>query len=174
MSMQETTNSEPAGLLPPTDESLNRLPRRSMLVGIAAAGISLPFLVSCGSSSDPGSNNPGTPKNSPSKSPTSSSGGGSDPSNVLTPVSSVDVGSGVILPNKHTVVTQPTPGVFKGFSSTCTHLGCTVANIQDGKIICPCHGSMYSIVNGKVLGGPAPAPLPPKPVKVDGLNIVSA
>jgi Rieske Fe-S protein len=53
-------------------------------------------------------------------------------------------------------------------------MGCTVANISGGKIICPCHGSMYSIKDGSVLGGPAPLPLPKKPVKVEGTDIVPA
>lgn len=179
MTKQETPTSDPNGLTP-TEEALRTLPRRSMLVGIAAAGVSLPFLVSCGSSDNSGSGGPAT-NSSPhthsdhtrSDSPPSSTGGG-EPADVLTPVAAVQVGGGVILPKKHTVVTQPTQGEFKGFSSTCTHMGCTVANIQDGKIICPCHGSMYSITDGKVLGGPAPAPLPSKPVKVEGANVVSA
>ena len=106
--------------------------------------------------------------------PDAPSGGGGGPVDVITKASDVPVGGGVILPAKTIVVTQPTKGQFEGFSSTCTHLGCTVANIYGGKIICPCHGSMYSIKDGSVLGGPAPAPLPKKPVKVDGTNIVLA
>jgi Rieske Fe-S protein len=45
------------------------------------------------------------------------------------------------------------------FSSKCTHQGCTVE--PDGaKLACPCHGSVYDARTGKVLRGPAPAPLP--------------
>ena len=44
------------------------------------------------------------------------------------------------------------------FSSHCTHLGCLIHDFRDGKFICPCHGSEFSI-NGKALKGPAYKPL---------------
>lgn len=43
-------------------------------------------------------------------------------------------------------------------SAVCTHLGCTVARSPEG-FACPCHGSRFG-PSGKVLGGPAPRPLP--------------
>jgi len=43
-------------------------------------------------------------------------------------------------------------------STTCTHLGCTVA-ISDTGFSCPCHGSRYD-QDGTVTGGPAPKALP--------------
>jgi cytochrome b6-f complex iron-sulfur subunit len=42
-------------------------------------------------------------------------------------------------------------------STTCTHLGCSVA-ISDTGFACPCHGSHYD-QDGAVTGGPAPKPL---------------
>jgi len=69
------------------------------------------------------------------------------------------------------VVTQPTSGDFKGFSAVCTHMGCIVSKIADGTIDCPCHGSQYSIKNGAVVAGPAPAPLPAQAIKVSGDSI---
>ncbi len=42
-------------------------------------------------------------------------------------------------------------------SLVCTHLGCIVAAEGDG-FGCPCHGSKFD-ESGKVVGGPAPAPL---------------
>lgn len=39
-------------------------------------------------------------------------------------------------------------------NSRCTHLGCTIINTENGKLVCPCHGSEYDL-NGKVLRGPA-------------------
>jgi Rieske Fe-S protein len=44
--------------------------------------------------------------------------------------------------------------------------------IQGGKILCPCHGSQYSITDGSVQGGPAPRPLPAANVTVSGANLV--
>ena len=47
---------------------------------------------------------------------------------------------------------------FYAISSTCTHLGCTVARSKEG-FACPCHGSRFN-ARGNVVGGPAPRPLP--------------
>ena len=69
------------------------------------------------------------------------------------------------------MVTQPTAGEFKAFSAVCTHMGCTVSQIADGRIDCPCHGSEYSITDGAVLAGPAPRPLPAKTIKITGDSI---
>jgi len=100
-----------------------------------------------------------------------------------TPVAStadVEVGGGLILADQNLVVTQPTAGDFKGFSATCTHLGCKVESIADGVIQCPCHNSEYSIVDGSVVraaDGLTPdqqAPLPPAAIAVEGENIVLA
>lgn len=42
----------------------------------------------------------------------------------------------------------------------CTHLGCTVPwNAEQGRFICPCHGSQYDS-EGRVVQGPAPRSLP--------------
>jgi Rieske Fe-S protein len=70
------------------------------------------------------------------------------------------------------VVTQPTAGTFKAFSTTCTHQGCQVNKIADGLILCPCHGSKFSVTDGSVKGGPAPSPLPAASVSVQGTNLV--
>ena len=64
------------------------------------------------------------------------------------------------------VVTQPSAGEFKAFSATCTHEGCLVSDVSGGLIRCPCHGSLYSVVDGAVRGGPAPRPLPAEKIKV--------
>ncbi len=65
-------------------------------------------------------------------------------------------------------------GTFKAFDATCTHQQCTVGSIKDGTIICPCHGSMYSVKDGSVTGGPAPKSLSAIAVKVDGDEVVKA
>jgi nitrite reductase/ring-hydroxylating ferredoxin subunit len=80
----------------------------------------------------------------------------------------VPVGGGVVLKAQELVVTQPAPGEFKCFKALCTHQGCLVGSVTDGKIVCPCHGSSFSITDGAVEGGPAPSALPAVPVKVSG------
>jgi Rieske Fe-S protein len=57
------------------------------------------------------------------------------------------------------------------FTAVCTHQGCLVASIADGMIVCPCHGSKFSIADGSVTGGPAPAPLAPQSITVSGDTI---
>ena len=46
---------------------------------------------------------------------------------------------------------------YAALSPICTHLGCTV-EIEDGRLVCPCHGSNYDR-EGRVLRGPAERPL---------------
>jgi cytochrome b6-f complex iron-sulfur subunit len=46
---------------------------------------------------------------------------------------------------------------FYSVSSVCTHLGCNVKRGGQG-FECPCHGSRFD-PNGRVVQGPAPAPL---------------
>jgi nitrite reductase/ring-hydroxylating ferredoxin subunit len=89
----------------------------------------------------------------------------------LAATSDIPVGGGKIFDTQLTVVTQPTAGEFKAFSAVCTHMGCTVNQIADGRIDCPCHGSEYSITDGAVLAGPAPRPLPAKTIKITGDSI---
>jgi Rieske Fe-S protein len=106
-----------------------------------------------------------------SSSPGNSGSAGGAASGALSGTSAIPVGGGKIFPAQLVVVTQPTAGQFKAFSATCTHMGCTVNQIADGRIDCPCHGSEYSITDGAVLRGPAPKPLPAKQIKVTGDSI---
>jgi len=127
--------------------------RRRVLAtsGVLVAGSAA--LAACGSSSEA---NP----------PTTSGGGG-----VTVATDQVPVGGGVILADQLVVVTQPEAGTYKAFSATCTHQGCTVAAVQNGSIVCPCHGGSFSIADGSVQGGPPPGPLEPKQVSVSGTTI---
>ena len=92
----------------------------------------------------------------------------------LGPTSDVPVGGGKIYADQRIVVTQPTKGEFKGFSSICTHQGCPVTAVQDGTINCTCHGSKFSIEDGSVSTGPATKPLPPVSVTVQAGEITTA
>jgi cytochrome b6-f complex iron-sulfur subunit len=52
------------------------------------------------------------------------------------------------------------PGGVYALSAICTHLGCITRYLSDQNIIaCPCHGSRFDL-EGDVLHGPAPRPLP--------------
>lgn len=130
----------------------DQLSRRTGLAGAAAAGLALPLLAGCGSTGAQGGGRP-----------MSSGGTAGTP---LAKTSQIQVGGGQIFADQNVVVTQPSRGEFKAFSATCTHLGCQVASVSDGTINCPCHGSQFSISDGSVAGGPAPAPLPAMKITV--------
>ena len=86
----------------------------------------------------------------------------------LGPASQVPVGGGKVFKAQKVVVTQPRAGTFKAFSSVCTHQGCSVDEVADGTINCPCHGSKFSAADGSVTEGPAKRPLAAKQVSDDG------
>ncbi len=86
----------------------------------------------------------------------------------LAKTAEIPVGAGLILAAARLVVTQPTPGTINAFDATCTHMGCTVAEVADGVIRCPCHGSEFSIEDGSVRRGPAGRPLPRHEIRIVG------
>ncbi len=55
------------------------------------------------------------------------------------------------------IISKKSDGI-KIFSARCTHLGCMINHIQDGHLICPCHGSEY-LSDGSVIKGPSKEPL---------------
>ena len=55
------------------------------------------------------------------------------------------------------------------FSSHCTHLGCTIHRAENGKLLCPCHGSTFNL-EGKPTKGPAIKPLEKLSYSVNELN----
>lgn len=87
-------------------------------------------------------------------------------------VADVPVGGGVILKDAAYVVTQPTAGTFKAFSKICTHQGTVVNRIEKGAIICPNHGSSFSVTDGSVVTGPATKALPETKVTLSGDSLV--
>jgi cytochrome b6-f complex iron-sulfur subunit len=57
-------------------------------------------------------------------------------------------------------------GVF-ALSAVCTHLGCITRFLSDERAIaCPCHGSRFDL-EGNVVHGPAPRPLPWLEIQTD-------
>ena len=47
---------------------------------------------------------------------------------------------------------------FIALTAVCTHETCTITGFGNQNYVCPCHGSTFDL-NGRVLGGPAPAAL---------------
>jgi Rieske Fe-S protein len=138
--------------LRPDPAASSPVSRRTLLVGAGLAAVALGGLSACGGDSP-------TPQ------------GGSGPVSAKT--SDIPVGGGTIFADAKTVITQPTAGTFKAFSSICTHAGCPVAEVTDS-INCNCHGSKFSLADGSVTAGPAQSPLPAKTVTVQGDSLAVA
>ncbi|MET7932313.1 Rieske (2Fe-2S) protein [Streptomyces sp. NPDC005322] len=85
----------------------------------------------------------------------------------------VPVGGAKIYRENRVLVAQPAKGEFTAFSAVCTHRGCVMDSVEDGKVSCPCHGSQFDVRTGKVLQGPASAPLPSVPVTAKGGRLVA-
>lgn len=92
---------------------------------------------------------------------------------VLGPTSDVPVGSAKIFSAQQVVVTQAAAGTYAGFSTTCPHQGCAVAQVQGASIVCPCHGSEFAL-DGSVTQGPAQKGLTARAVTVKGSDITLA
>ncbi|KUN07920.1 iron-sulfur protein [Streptomyces canus] len=133
--------------------------RRVVVAAVGAAGLAL-TLNACGSEDDSSSS-------SSSSSSSDTAAGGS----VLAKTADIPEGGGKIFKDSGVVVTQPTAGEFKAFSSKCTHQGCAVTGITNGVITCPCHKSEFSVTDGSVKKGPATQPLPEEKITVSGDSI---
>ena len=138
-----------------------QVPRQRVIRG-AGLVLTAGALTACGSTEE----KPAAAADSSSSAPESSAAA---PGGAIAKTADVPVGSGVIVGD--VVITQPVAGEFKGFSSTCTHKGCTVNKVADGTIDCPCHGSKFNL-DGSVANGPATEPLKAKAVAVQGDSIV--
>ena len=63
---------------------------------------------------------------------------------------------------------------FVALAAICTHQTCTITGFASQSYVCPCHGSTFD-VNGRVLGGPAPAPLHQYPTQfTNGILTITA
>jgi Rieske Fe-S protein len=181
----------------PTDHAADHAAsRRTVLrcAGLVGAGGAAALLTACSTAAVPYDANdagqaPGPALPATSAAPPATAGppaaaGGGAASAAATPAtasasgtllgqaSDIPVGGGKVFTDAKVVVTQPTKGVFKGFSAVCTHVGCLCNQVADGTIDCPCHGSKFTISTGAVVAGPAPSPLAAAPITVTGGKIL--
>lgn len=78
-------------------------------------------------------------------------------------VNDFPVGQGKVVPvnDKPVIVVNTAQGGTRAFSAICPHLGCIVEWDQARQfILCPCHDGRFNPLNGAVISGPPPAPLP--------------
>lgn len=77
---------------------------------------------------------------------------GRDPSEEVAKTE-VPVGSAVIL--DRVIIAQPNEGEFVAYSASCPHQFQKITQVQGDTVRCTAHGSIFSIADGEVLGGPA-------------------
>ncbi|MDO7869535.1 Rieske (2Fe-2S) protein [Nocardioides jiangxiensis] len=134
-------------------------PRRIVFQGLGALGVAAALAGCGGGSSDAGG------------APSAGAAG-----QKLAVAADIPVGGGIVLQDRHIVITQPAKGEFKAFSSKCLHQGFDVSKVEGNTITCTIHGSTYDATTGKVTGPPAPAggQLASVAIKVSGPDIVTA
>jgi Rieske Fe-S protein len=152
--------------MPSSSEQVGATTRRALLVGAAGVGTAAALaLAGCGG----GGSSSGGGAAAPTTGAAAPTAGAAD---AIGKTGDVPVGGGTIFQTPNVVVTQPTSGQFKAFDATCTHQRCTVASVRNRAIVCPCHGSQFSITDGSVLKGPATQPLESRAITVSGDNLV--
>ena len=68
--------------------------------------------------------------------------------------------SGTVLEKEKLAIFKDRTEKEHRYSAVCTHLGCNVVwNDLEKSFDCPCHGSRFSGLTGKVINGPANCPL---------------
>ena len=69
------------------------------------------------------------------------------------------------------VVIAAFDGRWHAVADACTHAGCPFsedATLEDGVIVCDCHGSEFDLRTGEVVRGPAERPVRTYAVRVEG------
>ncbi|CAM5404421.1 MULTISPECIES: Rieske (2Fe-2S) protein [Streptomyces] len=139
--------------------------RRTVMAAAGAAGLAA-ALTACGSGDD----SSGTAGTGSGSGGSAQDGAGA----ALARTADIPEGGGKIFKDQGVVVTQPSAGTYKAFSSQCTHQGCAVGSVANGVIVCPCHNSEFSVTDGSVKKGPATQPLPAAKITVSGDEIALA
>lgn len=108
----------------------------------------------------------------------SGAGGGTADAKPTAPVdlgaeTEVAKGSATLFREHNVVVSRDDAGTLKAYSTICTHAGCAINKLQDTTLICPCHGSEFDAVTGKVVQAPATEPLGALPVKITDGRIIA-
>lgn len=151
--------------------------RRTVVAAVGAAGLAV-ALTACGSDDDASgsSTEQGAPAGGGAS--TEASGGSSAEAGAggaaLAKTADIPEGSGKVFSNEKVVVSQPTAGDYKAFSTICTHQQCPMTDLQGDTLTCACHKSQFSVLDGSVKKGPATQPLAAKEISVAGDSITLA
>ncbi|HYB68131.1 MAG TPA: Rieske (2Fe-2S) protein [Candidatus Acidoferrales bacterium] len=60
-------------------------------------------------------------------------------------------------------------GKYFAFGNRCTHMGCLLSGgtLREGNVTCPCHGSVFNVLTGAVVKGPAKKSEPVYGVRIE-------
>ena len=129
--------------------------RRTVMSGIVGVGVGVPLLAACGSDDSESSGSGGGSDDGGGD----GGGGSASASGAIGKTSEVPVGGAKIFKAEKVMVSQPSEGEFKAFSTVCTHQGCPITKMDGDEIECGCHGSRFMVADGSVANGPATKPL---------------
>ena len=74
------------------------------------------------------------------------------------------------------VVLANSDGQIYALAELCTHAECPLSegDLDDGELVCPCHGSRFDVKTGEVISLPASEPLVTYNVRVEGSDVLIA
>jgi len=142
---------------------------------VGAAGIGAVSLAACGTSGGAGTNAARIGDNTAGGGGSGQAAGSAASGQKLASLDSIKVGQAVaaeLSDGSPVLVSRPSSTSAACFSAICTHMGCTVKPAGT-QLHCPCHGSVYDAVTGKVIHGPAPRALSPVAVQVVDGEVVT-
>jgi cytochrome b6-f complex iron-sulfur subunit len=147
----------------------NELTRRDLLKAALAAGLTVAGAAGCGNNTgDEG----GTPQ---AAAPAGQIEGQKNADGTFTVPGGGKMAAGSVmsatLEGAPVLLVKSKTGTLSALSPLCTHSGCTVNWDGSSLLHCPCHGSEFD-ATGKVLKGPATAPLPSLDVKIKGSDAI--
>ena len=145
--------------------------RRTVVAAVGAAGLAV-ALTACGS--DDNASGSSTEQGAPAGGGASTEAGGGGGGAALAKTADIPEGGGKVFSDEKVVVSQPTAGDYKAFSTICTHQQCPMTDLQGDTITCACHKSQFSVLDGSVKKGPATQPLAAKQISVAGDSITLA
>lgn len=77
-------------------------------------------------------------------------------------------------PEDHCILVRTGARQYAAFSQKCTHLSCAVYfSKEENALVCPCHKGYFSALDGTVLQGPPPRPLPRILIEQQGDQLIA-
>ncbi|MGH2990849.1 MAG: Rieske (2Fe-2S) protein [Solirubrobacterales bacterium] len=76
--------------------------------------------------------------------------------------------------NGEDVLVANVGGDYRAIGAICTHAGCNLADdgeLEDGEVMCGCHGSIFDLQTGEAVGPPAEEPEPVYQVRAEGSEV---